>query len=91
MAYVTVQDVLDQLYGTLRSNISQVDYDRMGSAERKMAIRAYEDRYRRFRGRREYEHEKAGGMKRVDMLMSRSRLIGLSRTREAGVFILNTG
>ncbi|KAH6908451.1 hypothetical protein BKA70DRAFT_1279764 [Coprinopsis sp. MPI-PUGE-AT-0042] len=91
VAYVTVQDVIDQLYGTLRSNIGQSDYDRMGSAERKMAIRAYEDRYRRFRERREYEYEKAGGMKRIDMLMSRTRFIGLSRTKEPGVFVLNTG
>ncbi|EAU89741.1 hypothetical protein CC1G_07466 [Coprinopsis cinerea okayama7 len=90
-SYVTVGDVLDQLYSTLRSNLTQMDYDALHSSEKAAAIRAYEQRYRRFRSRSEYSREKAGGMKRVDLLMGHTRFMGLSRTKAYDVWILNTG
>jgi hypothetical protein len=76
--YVTVSDVLESLYRSLRVNITQSEFQTMlPDKERRRATRAYEDRYRRYRGKA-YEDEKRGGMKRVDFLMGRTRFGGLS-------------
>jgi len=75
--YVTVSDVLESLYRSLRVNITQSDFHLLLEKDRRRATRAYEDRYRRLRGRA-YEEEKRSGMKRVDFLMGRTRFVGLS-------------
>lgn len=90
-SYVTVGDVLDQLYATLRGNITQADWDVLNMNERKNVNWAYEARYRRLRGYEGYDKEKASGVKRVDYLLGHSRFLGLSRTRDHNVWVLNTG
>ncbi|KAG6889183.1 hypothetical protein C0995_003094 [Termitomyces sp. Mi166 len=79
--YVTVQDVLDALYHSLRTNISTQDFHTLPSdqARRKVAV-AYAQRYRRITCPREYEDEKRRGVTRVDFLMGHTRFMGLSPT-----------
>ncbi|TFK23775.1 hypothetical protein FA15DRAFT_694849 [Coprinopsis marcescibilis] len=90
--YVTVWDVLEQLYSTLRSYLTQPEYEAMRHSERERATSAYEQRYRRFRSRTEYNTEKAGGMRRVDLLFGRTTFYGLSKPQQGyDVWVLNTG
>jgi hypothetical protein len=90
--YVTVRDVLTEIYYTLRSPISQLEYAQLPcERDRERAARAYKRRYRRVlpahedaedsRREREYEEEKKGGLRRVDFLMEKTRFGGLSRGR----------
>ena len=90
-SYVTLYDVLDQLHTHLRSNISKGDFDRWSSSDKSRATTSYEHRYRRYRNQDEYLKEKAGGMKRIDFLMERTRFLGISKPRRGEAFILNTG
>ncbi|KAF5339105.1 hypothetical protein D9611_011139 [Ephemerocybe angulata] len=91
-SFVTLGDVLEQLYAQLRVNINQRDFDHLrSSAERKEATAAYERRYRRYRAQDAYTREKKGGMKRVDFLRGKTVFLGLGRGKRSGVWILNTG
>ena len=76
--FVTLGDVLDSLFRTLRVNVTQPDFQSLSERDRRRATRAYEDRYRRLRSSRMYEEEKRGGMKRVDFLMGHTRFVGLT-------------
>ncbi|KAF9554189.1 hypothetical protein CPC08DRAFT_197061 [Agrocybe pediades] len=77
-SYITLEDVLDSVYRSLRSNVMQQDFGSLPSAkEQRRATEAYERRYRRIRHERLYQEEKRGGMKRVDFLMCRTRFLGL--------------
>lgn len=76
--YVTIEDMLEALYRSLRVNITQPEFNSFPSErDQRRATRAYEDRYRRLRGSR-YDEEKRSGMKRVDFLMGRTRFVGIS-------------
>ncbi|KAF9524756.1 hypothetical protein CPB83DRAFT_860649 [Crepidotus variabilis] len=77
--YVSLEDVLETIYRSLRINITQDEFGSFPSEQhRRRATRAYEERYRRLRSQRSYEEEKRAGMKRVDFLMGRTRFVGLS-------------
>jgi hypothetical protein len=76
--YVTLGDVLDTLFRTLRINLAQPDFQSLSDKDRRRATRAYEDRYRRLRSSRMHEEEKRGGMKRVDFLLGHTRFVGLT-------------
>ncbi|KAJ2922951.1 hypothetical protein H1R20_g14141, partial [Candolleomyces eurysporus] len=92
MGYVTLGDVLDRIHGDLRQNISQREWERMRSSEQAKTREAYENRYRRYRSRSMYLQEKAGGMKRVDFLLGKTRFLGLSRVSKRGdVWAMNAG
>uniref|UniRef100_A0A8H7Y8Z0 DUF6699 domain-containing protein n=1 Tax=Psilocybe cubensis TaxID=181762 RepID=A0A8H7Y8Z0_PSICU len=81
-SYITLEDVFDAIYRSLRTNISQSEFNSLPSeSDQRRATRAYEQRYRRMRSSRHYEEEKRGGMKRVDFLMGRSRFLGISAGR----------
>lgn len=79
-SYVTVGDVLDGVYRALQKNITPADYNSLSSHDGRRATRAYEQRYRRHRSNQAYELEKRGGMKRVDLLMGRTKFWGLAMT-----------
>ncbi|RDB26939.1 hypothetical protein Hypma_005123 [Hypsizygus marmoreus] len=91
-AYVTVLDVLDGIYRSLRSNVTSQEFHALPSEkEMRRVSAAYEHRYRRIRGSREYEDEKRRGVRRVDFLMGCTRFMGLSTTsRGPDVWVLNT-
>ena len=77
--YVSLQDVLEAVYRTLRINLTQSEFASLPTEkDRRRATRAYEERYRRHRSQRSYEEEKRAGMKRVDFFMGRTRFVGLS-------------
>ena len=77
--FVTLEDVFDSLYRSLRTNITRAEFNTFPRQEdQRRASRAYEKRYRRFRNTRAYEDEKRGGMKRVDFLMGHTQFLGIS-------------
>lgn len=90
-SFVTVYDVFDVVYHTLRTNITPNEYHSLPSQKDMRRVNsAYEQRYRRIRSSREYQDEKSRGVRRVDFLMDRTRFMGLSSTsRGADTWILN--
>jgi len=77
-SYITLEDVLDSIYRTLRVNVTQAEFASLPSSkEQRRATESYERRYRRIRHEGLYQEEKRGGMKRVDFFLGRSRFMGL--------------
>jgi hypothetical protein len=77
--FVTLEDVLDSIYRSLRRNITHAEFNMFPTQEnQRRASRAYEKRYRRLRNTRAYEEEKRSGMKRVDFLMGHTKFLGIS-------------
>ncbi|KAF8890277.1 hypothetical protein CPB84DRAFT_1784955 [Gymnopilus junonius] len=77
-SFVTLEDVFDATYRSLRTNISQAEFNRFPSPnDQRRATRAYEQRYRRHHSARLYEEEKRSGMKRVDFLMGHTHFGGI--------------
>lgn len=80
--FVTLEDVFDSIYRSLRTNITGAEFNLFSKHDdQRRATRAYEKRYRRLRNTRSYEGEKRGGMKRVDFLMGHTKFLGLSNSR----------
>jgi hypothetical protein len=78
--FVTLNDVLVQMYHTLRKHLSASEYNLLASSrDKERAGEAYRRRYRRFRDDRAYNDEKQGGMRRVDFLMDSTKFAGLTR------------
>lgn len=78
-SFVSLEDALDSIYHSLRTNIKPAEFDSLPSShDRRRATRAYEHRYRRQRSSSEYDKEKKGGMKRIDFLMGHTRFLGIS-------------
>ncbi|KAJ7730616.1 hypothetical protein DFH07DRAFT_993016 [Mycena maculata] len=92
-SYVTVFDVIDSIYRTLRVNTLPAEFNALGSQKlMRKAAAAYTQRYERLRGHRGYTEEKKQGVKRVDFLMGYTRLQGISPTPGApDVWQLNIG
>jgi len=79
--YVTLEDIFDSIYRTLRTNITSAEFNMFSTQDdQRRATRAYEKRYRRLRNTRAYEEEKRGGMKRVDFLMGHTKFLGISNS-----------
>ncbi|KAF5379570.1 hypothetical protein D9757_009264 [Collybiopsis confluens] len=77
--YVTVNDIFDAVYHSLRKNVSPAEYHAIPSRKDAEKVRmAYEMRYRRLRDRHAYEAEKRQGLKRVDFLDRHTRFMGLT-------------
>ncbi|KAG6883762.1 hypothetical protein C0992_007889 [Termitomyces sp. T32_za158] len=90
--FVTVEDVLQQLYDMLRTGISSREFHSLLSdKDRSRVAAAYGERYRRIAGPRESEDEKRGGVRRVDLLESQTRFMGLtSSTTRPDVWVLHS-
>lgn len=89
--YITVKDVLDEIYYTLRTNMTGSEFNSLlsSTSDQRRVVKAYEQRYRRIRDLGEYEEEKRKGVKRVDFLMERTKFAGISSTRRADAWILH--
>jgi len=79
-SHATVGDVLHGVHRALRKNITPAEFSSLSSHDGRRAIRAYEQRYRRYRSTQAYEQEKRGGMKRIDFLMRKTKFWGLAMT-----------
>ncbi|EEB90129.1 hypothetical protein MPER_11706 [Moniliophthora perniciosa FA553] len=87
---VTVADVLNAIYHSLRTNITQAEYSMLPSrSDVKQVNDAYEYRYRRVHDYRASIEEKRRGIKRVDFLRRRTRFMGLTPSDNPGSLILN--
>ncbi|KAF8801662.1 hypothetical protein BYT27DRAFT_7197902 [Phlegmacium glaucopus] len=79
--YVTLGDVFDSIYRSLRKNITPSELNLFPHVEdQKRATRAYKERYRRLRSTSARDEEKRGGMKRIDFLMGRTNFHDISNT-----------
>ncbi|KAF8621711.1 hypothetical protein AX15_007572 [Amanita polypyramis BW_CC] len=77
--YITIRDILTELYTSLRVPIVHAEYAMLPSERaRERAGKAYKRRYRRLQDERAYEEEKIAGLRRVDFLMECTRFAGLS-------------
>ncbi|KAJ6534139.1 hypothetical protein B0H19DRAFT_900809, partial [Mycena capillaripes] len=79
--YVTVADVLNAIYQTLRANATSAEYEalRTDKLMRRVA-HSYTQRCERLRGQRGYAQEKNEGLKRVDFLMGYTHFQGIAPT-----------
>ncbi|KAF8811766.1 hypothetical protein BYT27DRAFT_7183564 [Phlegmacium glaucopus] len=81
-SYVTLEDIFDCMYRSLRANITSGEFKMFPTREdQRRATRAYEKRYKRLRNNRAYDEEKRGGMKRVDFLMGHTKFLGINSSR----------
>ncbi|KAK7007223.1 hypothetical protein R3P38DRAFT_2554134, partial [Favolaschia claudopus] len=88
--YVTIHDVFTTLYTILRINVTLEEYKAAGDRTRRMVCEAYRQRYRLLIGG-DYVAEKSKGIKRVDFLMGKTVLLGVSPCMgEPGVWRLKT-
>ena len=78
-SFVTLGDVLNSIYCSLRTNITTYEFNSFPQQRDQVrATRAYEQRYRRFRNAYNNDEEKRAGMKRIDFLMSHTKFHGIS-------------
>lgn len=83
-SYVSVIDVLTRLYRDLRLAVHPIEYDELPDEEvRKMVDLAYYTRCGRIRDPAERSHEERKGLKKIDLLMGRTRFLGLAGTLHA--------
>ncbi|KAF8162161.1 hypothetical protein K438DRAFT_1909830 [Mycena galopus ATCC 62051] len=88
--YVTVSDVLNALYRSLRTNVTASEFSTLGTHYlKRRATEAYTNRYMRLQGHRGYAEEKKPGLKRVDFFMSCTKFRGLSPTSAPDVWCLH--
>jgi len=81
--YVTVRDVFDGIYRSLRHAALETEFQCLPSAEAKYSVNnAYTRRYKRLDNPQARELEKGKGLKRVDFLGERTLFTGLSSTME---------
>lgn len=80
-SYVTLGDLFDSVYLSLRTNITTNEFNLLPHQnDQKRATRAYEQRYRRLRSISAHDEEKRGGMKRIDFLMGHTTFHSISNT-----------
>ncbi|KAJ7629255.1 hypothetical protein DFH06DRAFT_1304240 [Mycena polygramma] len=85
--HVTVSDVVNAIYRSLRTNVTPAEFHSLGSQKlMRRASEAYTQRYMRLRGHRGYDEEKKQGVKRVDFLMGCTKFRGLSSTNAPDVW-----
>ncbi|KDQ54310.1 hypothetical protein JAAARDRAFT_196670 [Jaapia argillacea MUCL 33604] len=79
--YVTVSDVLHQIYSSLRTPVNRGEYDGLDKKMRHEVEESWRARYRRVRGGdAEKEEERRKGVKRVDWLVGRTMFAGFEKT-----------
>ncbi|KAG7094548.1 hypothetical protein E1B28_005376 [Marasmius oreades] len=82
--FVTVRDVLDAIYRTLRKNVTHNEYNSISSHQDRLRVNeAYERRYSRIRDYHASREEKQSGVKRVDFLHKRTRFMGILPSKGA--------
>ena len=88
--FVTVLDVLDSLYNSLRRNIAALEFNSLSEEDKSSTSRYYKKRYRRLQDYNSHlsEQEKVQGMKRIDFLMGRTRFAGLIEGHQPDEFHL---
>ena len=81
--YVTVRDVFDGIYRSLRLAALEAEFQCLPSVEARQGVtNAYVGRYKRIDDSEARQLEKSKGLKRVDFLGERTRFAGLSSTSE---------
>ncbi|THU99555.1 hypothetical protein K435DRAFT_776941 [Dendrothele bispora CBS 962.96] len=89
-AFVTVADVFDGIYRTLRVQVTQGEYRSIRSpSDLKRVNRAYEYRYRSIRDSYAAYREQRTGVRRVDFLVRHTRFRGISFSDSRGGFTLH--
>ncbi|KAF7334961.1 hypothetical protein MVEN_02246000 [Mycena venus] len=79
--YVTVADVLNTIYRTLRVNATPGEFEALRKDKLMRQVSgAYTQRCERLRGHRGYEQERKEGIKRVDFLMGYHQFQGIAPT-----------
>jgi hypothetical protein len=89
--HVTIADVLDAIFHTLRLTATEAEYRKIPTQERQQRVEsAYRRRYKRISDPSQYEKEKGRGVRRVDFLAESNIFVGLSSTsRGPDVWELN--
>lgn len=92
-SYVSVMDVLTKLYRDLRLAVHPIEYDELLDEEvRKTVDLSYYSRCGRIHDPAERSYEERKGLKKIDLLMGRTRFLGLAGTLHApDVWELNVG
>jgi len=81
--HVTVRDVFDGIYRSLRLMALKAEFECLPSPEAKNKVNnAYVGRYKRIDDSETRQHEKTKGLKRVDFLGEHTIFTGLSSTTE---------
>jgi len=81
--HVTVRDVFDGIYRSLRLSALEAEFQCLPSVAAKQAVtNAYVGRYKLIDNPEARQHEKTKGLRRVDFLAERTRFTGLSSTSE---------
>lgn len=90
-SYITVEDVLYQVYRFLRTPGTREEYKAVPSQfERDKIAESYQRRCLRASSSEEYAEEQSKGLKRVDFLTGRTTFMGLSSTKLGpNVWVLN--
>ncbi len=80
--FVTVANVLEQIYSFLRTNVSEKECNKMQLAPPalKNVYRAFHERYRRIMDPVALTEERDKGLKRVDFLQGHDTFMGLANT-----------
>jgi len=89
--YVSISDVLDAIFGTLRLTATEGEYRKIPTQEMQQRVDiAYRRRYKRLQDAQQYQKEKMRGVRRVDFLAEKNIFAGLSSTpRGPDVWELN--
>jgi len=77
---VTVDDILTQLYQTMRKRISGKEWARLGKSQQAVVAEAF---HRRTRASSDPNYEHTQGVRRIDWLLSSTQFVGLTPSPEA--------
>ncbi|THU93050.1 hypothetical protein K435DRAFT_670955 [Dendrothele bispora CBS 962.96] len=89
-AFVTVSDVFEGIYRTLRTQVTEAEYRSIRSpSDLKRVNGAYEHRYRCIRDSYTAYEEQQNGVRRVDFLVRHTRFRGISFTDSRGGLVLH--
>lgn len=79
---MTVLDLLNAIHLSLRVHVSREEYEHYSGSDRtrRRILAAFEQRCQTRSSTHSYEKEKITGIRRIDFLQKRTRLIGLAPT-----------
>jgi hypothetical protein len=82
-AFVTVSDVFDAIYRSLRVNMTEPEFAQIRSVDAQRRVNdAYRRRYKLLSDPNVYNEEKRQGLRRVDFLSGMVSFAGLSMTKQ---------
>ncbi|TFK39186.1 hypothetical protein BDQ12DRAFT_682312, partial [Crucibulum laeve] len=79
--FITVNDVLECIYQTLRQSVTENEFSKLSPDSQRGVSKAYQRRYERIPDPSLREIERQKGLKRVDFLEKRNVFMGLSGTK----------